>query len=69
MAGRGTFSCKFQRAVLAALPGAKSLQKWQLYMLVCCIKRCLFVYLCQIMVGRRYEKQISDDKEVDIAIC
>ena len=38
-------------------------------MLVSFIKRCLFIDLCQSMVGHRYDKQMSDGKEVDIVNC
>ena len=60
--GRVAFSCRFQRAILAAL--CLVLNQSIEVAFVCFIKRCLFVDLCQFRVGGRYDKQISDNKEV-----
>ena len=42
-----------------------NLYKWRLFMLICFIKRCLFVDLCQIWFVVM-TKQMSDAKKVDI---
>ena len=36
-----------------------------LFMFVSFINRCLFTDLCQTRVGRRYDKQMSNSKDID----
>ena len=63
--GTGGGSCylsgRFQRAILAALCGAESIDREMACL--CFIKRWLFVDLCQSKVGGLYDKQMSG-KEV-----
>ena len=40
-----------------------------LFMFVICIRRCLFIDLCQTRVGRRYDKTNVRFKESDIVNC
>ena len=62
--GTDNGSCNFHCTVLAALHGA--------YVCLCFVsfnKRRLFSDLCQTRVVRRYDKQMSDGKEVDKVNC